>query len=315
MIILYDLNMRYANGGNTMWKKCIIIMLFTVLVVGWSSVYFATGSVSVLAWWGMQAFSIVGFISVMITVCVIVGKLFSRRKIHKTTVTIFILSTIAAWPACWFVGIGQIAYPADVHSVTPKATIRLPFNETVRVGWGGNQLQTNYHAIEPNQRWAYDFIAPQNGVANSQLEDYDIYGVEVIAPASGTVISIEDSETDLPPGNDDFKSMAGNHIYIRLDDTGTYLVLAHLKQGSVKVKIGQHIEEGTVIARVGNSGNSSEPHLHIHHQRQDPSKTSIFLSEGLPLYFRDIDGPSMPEGGSRIEDGRDVPTGNVISPT
>lgn len=297
-----------------MWKKRIMIMFITILAVGWGSVYLATGIVSALAWWGMQAFSIVGFISVIITLCVIVGKLFSRSKIQKTIVAMFILSTAAAWPACWFVGIGQIAYPINVNSATPKITIRLPFNETVRVGWGGDRLQTNYHAIEPNQRWAYDFIAPQKGVTNSQLEDYGIYGVEVIAPASGTVISVEDSEADLTSGNDNFKSMVGNHIYIRLDETGTYLVLAHLKQGSVKVEVGQHIEEGAVIARVGNSGNSSEPHLHIHHQRQDPSKTSIFLSEGLPLYFRDIDGSSMPKGGNRIEDGRDVPTGEVISP-
>ena len=297
-----------------MWKKWIMIMFIVILAVGWGSVYLTTGIVSVLAWWGMQVFSIVGFISVIITICVIVGKLFSRSKIHKTTATIFILSAAAAWPACWFVGIGQIAYPVNVNSITPKVTIRLPFNETVRVGWGGDQLQTNYHAIEPIQRWAYDFIAPQKGVTSSQLKDYDIYGVDVIAPASGTVIAVENSEADLTPGNNNFKSMAGNHIYIRLDETGTYLVLDHLKRGSVKVKVGQHIEEGTVIARVGNSGNSSEPHLHIHHQRQDPSKTSMFLSEGLPLYFRNIDGPSMPKGGIRIEDGRDVPTGDVISP-
>lgn len=280
-----------------MWKKWIIIMFITILAVGWGSVYLATGIVSALAWWGMQAFSIVGFISVMITLCVMVGKLVSRSKIHKTTVTMFILSIAAAWPACWFVGIGQIAYPVNVNGATPKVTIRLPFHETVRVGWGGDQLQTNYHAIEPNQRWAYDFIAPQKGITSSRLEDYGIFGVEVIAPASGTVISAKDSEADLLPGNDNFTSMAGNHIYIRLDETGTYLVLAHLKQESIKVKAGQHVEEGTVIARVGNSGNSSEPHLHIHHQRQDPAKTSTFLSEGLPLYFRDIDGPAMPEGG------------------
>ncbi|MDC2866880.1 M23 family metallopeptidase [Bacillus sp. BP-3] len=297
-----------------MWKKWIIMIFITVLVVGWCSVYLATGIVSVFAWWGMQAFSIVGFVIVIITLCVIVGKWFSRSKIHKTTVTIFILSTAAAWPACWFVGIGQIAYPINVDLATPKVTIRLPFNETVRIGWGGDRLQTNYHAIEPNQRWAYDFIAQQKGVTSSQLKDYGIYGVEVIAPASGVVISVKDSEADLTPGNENFKSMVGNHIYIRLDETGTYLVLAHLKQGSVKVRAGQHIEEGAVIARVGNSGSSSEPHLHIHHQRQDPSKTSMFLTEGLPLYFRDIDGQSMPKGGIRIEGGRDVPMGDVISP-
>ena len=39
---------------------------------------------------------------------------------------------------------------------------------------------------------------------------------------------------------------------------------------------GQHVNEGEFLAQVGNSGSSSEPHLHIHHQRQDPSKVSMF---------------------------------------
>jgi len=244
----------------------------------------------------------------------IIWNWFFRGHIDKTIIFIFVLSIVGAWPACWFVGIGQIAYPADVHSATPKATIRLPLNQTALVGWGGNRLETNYHAWAPNQRWAYDFLVPPAGIKSSKLEDYGIYGAEVVAPASGTVISINTDEPDLKPGTDDFDSMAGNHIYLRLDETGTYLILAHLKRGSVRVKGGQHVTEGAIIAQVGNSGNSSEPHLHIHHQRQDPSKTSMFLSEGLPLYFRDIDGHAMPEGGIREKNGNAVPIGDVISP-
>lgn len=80
--------------------------------------------------------------------------------------------------------------------------------------------------------------------------------------------------------------MAGNHIYLRLDETGTFLFLAHLKKGSIKVKEGQYVNEGEALAQVGDSVSSSEPHLHIHHQRQDPSNTSMFIAEGLPLYFR-----------------------------
>lgn len=72
--------------------------------------------------------------------------------------------------------------------------------------------------------------------------------------------------------------MAVNHIDLRLDESGVFLFLA----------------------QVGNSGSSSEPHLHIHHQRQNPSKVSIFLSEGLPLYFRTEKGAIMPERGTYI---------------
>jgi hypothetical protein len=63
------------------------------------------------------------------------------------------------------------------------------------------------------------------------------------------------------------------------------------------------VTEGQPLGRCGNSGNSSEPHIHIHHQRQDPLgfggdlNLGVNLVEGLPLYFRDHDGAAMPEGG------------------
>ncbi len=50
------------------------------------------------------------------------------------------------------------------------------------------------------------------------------------------------------------------------------------------------------------------------HQRQDPSKTSMFLSEGLPLYFREIEGTAMPNGWGHLKDGKESPIGDVISP-
>ncbi|EMA6343205.1 M23 family metallopeptidase [Bacillus cytotoxicus] len=297
-----------------MWKKIILAILFVTLSTGWIFIYFASGVISVISWWGMQLFSLFSLIILSISGSIIVRNVFCKRKVHKTIISIFILAIIGAWPVCWFGGIGQIAYPVDTHSTNPKVTVRFPLSQTAIVGWGGNEIETNYHAIAPNQRWAYDLLMMPAGMKHSNLEDYGIYGADVLAPASGTVVSIQNDEFDLKLGADDSNSMVGNHIYIRLDETGTYLVLAHLKKGSVRVKKGQHIKEGTVVANVGNSGNSSEPHLHIHHQRQDPSKTSIFLTEGLPLYFRGIQGPAAPKGGVRIERGKDVPVGDIITP-
>ena len=184
--------------------------------------------------------------------------------------------------------------------MSPKIVVRFPLNERALVGWGGDRLEANYHVIKPNERWAYDILIPPAEVKSSKLKDYGIYGARVMAPASGTVVSINNDEKDLVPGSDDFQSMAGNHIYLRLDETGTFLVLAHLKKGSIKVKEGQHVNEGEFLAQVGNSGSSSEPHLHIHHQRQDPSKISMFLAEGLPLYFQTEKGAMMPERGEYI---------------
>ncbi|MGR9634107.1 M23 family metallopeptidase [Bacillus cereus] len=283
-----------------MWKKYVLVILVAFLLTSWSIVYLAKGVISVIGWWSIQAFSIVSLFILIGVTLLIVWKGIFRQRIDGALLFIVIFSIIGAWPLGWFANIGRLAYPADVHSTSPKVVVRFPLNERALIGWGGDRLETNYHVIKPNERWAYDILIPPAEVKSSKLEDYGIYGAKVMAPATGTVVSINNDEKDVELGSDDFQSMAGNHIYIRLDESGTYLILAHLKQGSIKVKEGQHVNEGEFLAQVGNSGSSSEPHLHIHHQRQNPSKVSMFLAEGLPLYFQTEKGAMMPERGEYI---------------
>ena len=96
-------------------------------------------------------------------------------------------------------------------------------------------------------------------------------------------------------------------------ETGTYLVIAHLKSGSVRVATGDDVAEGDPLGACGNSGNTSEPHIHIHHQRQDPRIFPLNFAEGLPLYFRDHGGPAMPEGGFDVDaNGNVILTGAVV---
>ena len=297
-----------------MRENGLFVLLFAILVIGWGAVYLVGGIAGVVSWWLLQLYSVFGAILTLVTVVFILRNLSKRRPFQLSWLLMLALSLIVAWPIGWFFGVGQLAYPAQLDSMKPAVSIRLPMNQPAQVGWGGDSLKTNYHVMAPNERWAYDLLVPPAGMNSKRLEDYGIYGIEVVAPASGTVVSAYDLEADHEPGSDESDSLTGNHVYIRLDETGTYLVIAHLMQGSVQVKAGQHIEEGMVIAKAGNSGNSSEPHIHIHHQRQDPSKTSLFLSEGLPLYFRDIDGPAMPAGGIRKENSKEIPAGDIISP-
>ncbi|MFE6137115.1 M23 family metallopeptidase [Bacillus sp. NPDC057893] len=283
-----------------MWKKSLLAIIVSFLIISWSVVYLANGTISVVVWWSIQAFSVVSIFVLIGSAVMFVWKGIFRKRIDRTLLFIVLFSIIGAWPLGWYANIGRIAYPANVQSMSPKIVVRFPLNERALIGWGGNRLETNYHIIKPNERWAYDILIPPAEVRSSRLEDYGIYGAKVMAPASGTVVSVNNDEKDLVPGADDFQSMAGNHIYLRLDETGTFLSLAHLKKGSIKVKEGQHVNEGDVLAQVGNSGSSSEPHLHIHHQRQDPSNTSMFLTEGLPLYFRTEEDVMMPERGTYI---------------
>ncbi len=122
-----------------------------------------------------------------------------------------------------------------------------------------------------------------------------------------------DGEPDMIPGaiSNNVQMPTGNHIALKLE-TGTYLIIAHLKPGSVLVKAGDMVEEGQIIGQCGNSGNTSEPHIHIHHQRQDPNFYPVNFAEGLPLYFRDQTGAPMPEGGLRMEDGKPVAIGVTV---
>jgi murein DD-endopeptidase MepM/ murein hydrolase activator NlpD len=66
----------------------------------------------------------------------------------------------------------------------------------------------------------------------------------------------------------DRANAAGNHIVIRVNGVDIHLLLAHLKNGSVSVNIDDRVSKGQPIGKVGNSGNTTEPHLHIHAQTQ-----------------------------------------------
>lgn len=74
--------------------------------------------------------------------------------------------------------------------------------------------------------------------------------------------------------------IAGNHITVRTDD-GCYAVVAHLRKGSLRVAPGDRVRAGEHIADCGNSGNSTEPHVHA----QLMDRASMWLAEGLPIRF------------------------------
>lgn len=295
-------------------NKYVTIFFVAMLSVLWGIVLLYGGTIGPYAWWGLMAFGIIGIFAFMICVINILIKILKRCSINKRIFVLLILTVFSAWPSGWFCGIGQIPYPANENSVKPSVYIRSPFNKPVITAWGGNTLRDNYHVWLPFERWAYDLFAAPALVESQNLEDYGIYGAEIVAPISGTVVGAYGDEEDIGTGLDEFKSTLGNYIFIRIEESGTYLVLSHLKHNSVKVKAGDYVKEGMPIAQAGNSGSTSEPHLHIHHQRQDPNK-ALLLAEGLPLYFRNIDGAYMPKGGGdRFENGIRIPNGDMIYP-
>jgi murein DD-endopeptidase MepM/ murein hydrolase activator NlpD len=105
----------------------------------------------------------------------------------------------------------------------------------------------------------------------------------VRAPADGVVVEAVDGIRDNRPQVEveNRNAPAGNHVLLDLGN-GEYALLAHLRRGSVRVREGRRVRAGDLLGRCGNSGNSSEPHLHFH--LQDGPR--LFAARGLPVVFR-----------------------------
>ncbi|MCO5118149.1 MAG: M23 family metallopeptidase [Burkholderiaceae bacterium] len=150
------------------------------------------------------------------------------------------------------------------------------------VGQGGGIKLLNQHASHRQQRHAADIVALNalgfraSGILPVRLDAYAILGAAVVSPCAGTVVEARDGLPDLTPGEMDPEHPAGNHAL--LDCDGLRVLLAHLQHGSVAVATGDPVTVGDPIGRVGNSGNTTEPHLHIH--AFDPR-----TGDGVPIRF------------------------------
>ncbi|MCC5984441.1 MAG: M23 family metallopeptidase [Rhodobacteraceae bacterium] len=112
--------------------------------------------------------------------------------------------------------------------------------------------------------------------------DYLIFGQRVLAPCDGTVIHAVGDRPDLPVPELDTVDRGGNELMI--DCGAVHVYLAHLRQGSLRVDVGDTVTTGATLAEVGNSGHSGEPHLHIHVQRGTDPEAPL-RGEPLPVTF------------------------------
>ncbi|MHB1170034.1 MAG: M23 family metallopeptidase [Longimicrobiales bacterium] len=178
--------------------------------------------------------------------------------------------------------------PSEFLDYEPRASLRLPFSDEFTVFWGGRLPHQNYHVVYPNQRFAYDLLIARNGSTHegdgTRNEDYYCFGRPILAPAAGVVTVAVDTLPDNVPGEMTPAAPAGNHVII---DHGNdeYSLLGHLRSGSVLVSAGDSVASGEQIGTCGNSGNTSEPHLHYHLQNM-PTFTPA--AQGLPVFFNDL---------------------------
>lgn len=185
----------------------------------------------------------------------------------------------------------------------PVVDIANPFGPgRYMVGHGGSNPLVNGHmrtldaSVERFRAWrgqsyAVDFFGlgawgrRARGWRPADPAAYAIFGARLHAPCDGRVIAAEGGMPDFRVPEEDPVNRLGNHLILRCD--GAEIVLAHMRQGSVTVAAGDIVATGDLMGEVGNSGASTEPHLHIHAQR--PASAGEPPISGDPLALR-IDG-------------------------
>jgi murein DD-endopeptidase len=145
-----------------------------------------------------------------------------------------------------------------------------------------------------SQRYAIDWVRlnPEGKTYLGDSKDnksYRAYGAEIHAVADGVVMQIKDGIQQNVPGDTravpmTLETIGGNHVITEIAD-GVFAFYAHMQPGSVRVKVGDHVRRGQVLGLVGNSGNSTEPHLHFHLCNAN----SELGCEGLPYALASFD--------------------------
>jgi hypothetical protein len=193
-----------------------------------------------------------------------------------------------------------------------ETKLALPFNGQWLVVWGGDTAELNHHHPDRAQRFAFDLVGvgtdgkTQKG-AGSRNEDYYAFGRELLAPGDGVVTEVIDGVRDNVPRSFNRLSALGNAVFIQ-HGKHEVSVLAHLKQGSTKVKAGDKVKKGQVVGLCGNSGNSSEPHLHYHLQN-----TAIIQdATGIKCFFQEV--AVEKEGVTSTRQNYSPVKGDIISP-
>lgn len=182
----------------------------------------------------------------------------------------------------------RITDEEPVPNVEKSPAIGFPLRRPFFVYWGGDRKEVNHHVGSDSvQRRAADLeFRDAEGSSHSGAgkvnTDYYIFGADVVAVKAGEVVEVVDGSLDNEPGTLNDYVITGNYVTLKHGDK-LYSSYAHLRS-KVPVRVGQHVKRGETIGHVGNTGRSSEPHLHF--QLQD--KQDWNEGNGLEPIFLDV---------------------------
>jgi hypothetical protein len=217
------------------------------------------------------------------------------------------------------------------------AVLTLPFRGTWRAEMSPARRVPSHGTHRFAATYAIDFLAVEHGrsaatrdwrtlLATEPPERFFAFDRPVLAPSTGRVVQVHDGEADHEARRSQLAlasyaltqaqrarggagALAGNHVILQRDDGG-YVALAHLRAGSIRVAGGERITVGQEVGRCGNSGNSTQPHVHV----QVMDSPDPVTARGLPVVFRDYRVRSR-AGGDAVAVARGIPgEGEVVEP-
>jgi len=136
--------------------------------------------------------------------------------------------------------------------------------------WAMPAMASDDDALQLGQQYTQQFYD----------KEIDCWGEPVLAPGSGNVVTAIADLPDNAPGVMDANNPPGNHVIIDLGNA-EFALLAHLQQSSVRVEVGDEVSAGETLGLCGNSGNTSEPHIHFHIQ----DEPGFGNGDGKPAFF------------------------------
>jgi hypothetical protein len=171
-----------------------------------------------------------------------------------------------------------------------RNALTLPVRGTWFVVSGGRSAALNSHWNHPDQQHAVDLVVLDEGGSThrgdgKRLDQYFAFKRRVCAASAGTVVRAIAALPDNDIGATDESNIDGNHVMIAHDD-GTFALYDHLQCGSLTVSVGEAVMTGQPIGRVGNSGNTTQPHLHMQLQTTDDLDPRVAIS--IPMVFRSL---------------------------
>ena len=169
----------------------------------------------------------------------------------------------------------------------------LPFYGKWKVFKGGIDKLNSHSWNIISQRYAYDFVSSKDlarkyNDKKETVNDYLTFNENIYSPNDGVIIKVKNNIKDNKHAGSGWidiwtTDIRGNFVIIK-HDKNIYSLIAHLKENSCLVKKGDTVKRGQIIAKCGNSGHSTQPHIHF--QVQD--KANWYFSKGLPIIFSNI---------------------------